>query len=187
MHDALRRIRVSLLAALTMTVPALAATAGPVFADCAPAPLLEEAVRSNEVVFVGTVSALAGKGAWATVQVTEVWRGPDMDAQVTVRGSGGPDDFGEDDRMFEVGVTYLFVPWIVDGAYVESICTATVQWARAADALRPADWRPPSGSPASPGGMASPLDGFHGPVVAAAGLGLVFLVVAFIAGRRRDA
>lgn len=191
----LPRIRVrigarTLLPALMLVPIVLAATAGPALADCQPAPPIEKAVASSEVVFVGTVTVVEGKSSWATVEVTEIWRGPDLEKTVQIRGSVPAGEFGEDDRVLEVGVTYLFVPWLVDGAFVESVCTATVPWARAAEALRPPDARQPiGGSAVEPGSTTGPLDWLTpwvGPIVAALVVGSVALAITLVAARRRD-
>lgn len=180
----------ALLAALAAVPLVLATTAGPALADCQPALPLEKAIESSEVVFVGTVTSVEGKSSWATVEVTEVWRGPDLEKTVQIRGSVPAGEFGEDDRVLDAGAAYLFVPWIVDGAFVESICTATAPWTPEFERFRPLDARSPiGGSATGPGSTAGPFDWLApwiGPVAAALGLGAVALAVAFVAARRRD-
>ena len=51
--------------------------------DCQMAPPIEEAVRTSELVFVGTVTAIDNEGRSATVQVEEVWRGDASFASAT--------------------------------------------------------------------------------------------------------
>lgn len=185
------RVRPRVFLPVLALVPlVLAMTAGPALADCAPGMPLEKAVEAAEVVFVGTVTAVEGKSSWATVEVNEVWRGPDLERTVQIRGSVPPGEFGEDDRVLEVGVQYLFVPWIVEGAFQESICTPTTTMTPEWERLRPPDARGPMGGTATPTATSGPLDWLApwiGPVGAALGLGAVALAVAFVAARRKDA
>lgn len=185
-----RGVASTVIPALTLALLGVLSTAGPALADCAAPPPLEVATTSAEIVFVGTVNSVEGEGLWANVSVSEVWRGPDLEAIVSVHGGVAPGEFGEDDRRFEVGLTYLFFPFVEDRVLRDNLCSPTTTWAREMDKLRPADARPPiGGSPTQPGTTAGPLDALApwiGPVVAALGLGFAALTIAFVAARRRD-
>ena len=85
----LRAARLAGAAVLT-GLAILSGAAVPAAASCVPPPALEEAVRTAEVVFVGTVMEAANRGRTATVRVEEVWRGPDLGATVVVDGLGSP-------------------------------------------------------------------------------------------------
>ena len=132
-----------------------------VAADCEPAGPLEQVLPKADVAFVGTVTAL--DGPIATFAVREVWAGEVADT-VSVRGffeapggrgAAGEAPFGEDDRSWMAGETYLVVPWVDRGVLRDSICTATTEWSDELAALRPADARflarPDPGSVSIPG------------------------------------
>lgn len=113
----------SSLVAAPMTVADTTATT-----DCAPPLPIEKAVFSD-LVFVGRVTDVANQGRSATVEVTEVWRG-DVPTPVTVNGGSDPTNPAEDDRSFEVGVSYLFIPAQADGLrqgfVTDSVCSSTM-------------------------------------------------------------
>lgn len=172
--------------------PAASHAATAIVVDCAPPLPLEKAVFS-ELVFVGRVTEVANGGRSATVEVTEVWRG-DVATPVTVFGGADPTNPAEDDRVFEVGVTYLFVPPQLDslrqGIVVDSVCSSTTPWTDAMAPLRPADAHAPT--PAEPGttGGSSPLaflSGIIEPVMTAAIVGGGAFLIALFVARRREA
>ena len=179
---------------LRRALPALAVAAAillvpaPVLADCQPAPPLELAVKEAPVVFVGRVAAVDADGFSADVEVLEVWRG-DVAIRMVVDGGLDPSSPAEDDRRFEAGLTYIFLPASVDGHLVDSICSATTEWDEATMAgLRPPELTPPEPVPTTetqPG----PLDGLGdlvGPVLVVSIVGGLLLVTVLLA-RRRDA
>lgn len=145
----LRRLR-TLLALSALPVGLLLAAPGAVLADCMPPPPIEEAVKTADMVFVGTVTETANRGTWATVTVKEVWRGPDQPAIVVIRGGPGGNAATSVDRTFEAGVEYIFFPYIdaEQRSLADNSCSSTQPWAEAMNALRPTDVRQPTVEPA---------------------------------------
>ena len=127
---------------------AILATPGAVLADCMAPPPIEEAVAQNEVVFVGTVVAVQDQGRRATVEIDEVWRGPDLPVTTVVLGGQG-DGFTSVDRTYEVGMTYVFFPSVdpESRALLDNLCTNTTPWQDDFEQVRPADARSPIGEP----------------------------------------
>lgn len=140
----LRRIALLLPAAGLI----LLAAPGSVLADCMAPPPIEEAIRQGEVVFTGTVMAVADQGRRATVEIDEVWRGPDLTATTVVLGGQG-EGFTSVDRTYEVGMRYVFFPSIdpETRALVDNLCTNTTPWQDDYEKLRPSEARPPIGDP----------------------------------------
>jgi hypothetical protein len=123
-------------------------------ASCTMIPLLEDAIKTADIVFVGTVVETANRNTWATVQVEEVWRGPDQPARVVVQGGPAGNAATSIDRSFAVGVKYLFFPRANDaGALGDNICSNTTEWSAELAGLRPADARAPIGSTPPPAGF----------------------------------
>ena len=185
----LRRILPSVAIATALPVAmALLVAPAPAFADCQMAPPIEEAARTSELVFVGSVTAVANGGRSASVRVEEVWRGDEMPATVTVLGGTDPEQAMEDDRTFEAGVRYVFVPFVVEGRLVASICSATTPWVDELAAIRPAGVRTPtpSAAPAAPGPL-SAIAELALPLLTALLIGGAVLGVAVVVGRRREA
>jgi hypothetical protein len=115
--------------------------ASPAAADCDPAGAPAEALSTAEVAFVGRAITVAGPSARFAVQ--EVWAG-EVDDVVEVRGvldQLAPNQFGEDDRQWIEGATYLVIPTVDGSVLRDHICTATTEWADELEALRPADAR----------------------------------------------
>ena len=121
----------SLLAVAALVAPAHVA------ASCADFPPLDEHLARAGVVFVGTVMAVADEKRTATVAVEEIWRGPNLPAEVTVHGSFEPEAFTSVDRTFEAGTRYLFGPAVADGRLQDDSCTATRPWTDELVDLRP--------------------------------------------------
>lgn len=141
----MRRILLPVVAALALTGGA----AGPAAASCAPPIPMGTALDDAPAVFVGTVRDVTNGDRWATVEVTDVWKG-DVDALVQVKA--GPKDppgplgaASSVDRTYREGKTYLFVPHSGRGIeFQDSICSATTVYRDALDRFRPADAvRPP--------------------------------------------
>jgi hypothetical protein len=115
-----------------------------VAASCAMPPPLPDHVAMADAVFVGTVRHVTSEARTATVEVQEIWRGPDLPASVVVRG--GLDEDGvttSADRSFEVGIRYLFAVAANGGRLEDHACTATQPWTDELAALRPDDPREP--------------------------------------------
>ena len=157
---ALRRLHLAampVLLALWLSVPAVAS------ASCAMPIPIEEAIRSAEVVITGTVTATENDGRWATVEVHEIWKGPDLPATVIIRGGPGPGSASSIDRTFTAGARYLFVASLDgQGGLSDNACSATTEMAAADNALRPADFRTPA--PADPAPAGVDLGGLVAPI-----------------------
>jgi hypothetical protein len=169
----LRLTAVTLPLALWLLVPAVAS------ASCAMPIPIEEAIRSAEVVITGTVTAVENDGRWATVEVHEIWKGPDLPATVIIRGGPGPGSASSIDRTFTAGARYLFVAGLDgQGGLSDNACSATIEMAAGDNALRPADFRTPAPVDPAPAGV--DLGGLVAPIavallVAAALLGMGLL------------
>jgi hypothetical protein len=132
-------------------------------------------LASADVAFVGIVQGVDQRVA--RISVIEVWRGPDLPAQVDlVVGDGQPPGLSTGDRTFEVGMRYLFVPYRYPDGLQDSVCSLTQPWTPELAAVRPAGARPPT--------AASADVGFPGTLLAAAAALLVLAVVGVVAFRR---
>jgi hypothetical protein len=121
----------------TAAIVAWLALPAPALADCQPGGPLAQEVSEAQVVFVGRVMEIgpAARAGNARFQVEDVWVGQ-LRETVTVYGLSG-EQFGEDDRTWQLGARYLVVP-IVDGNILrDSICSATTEWQPQLAALRP--------------------------------------------------
>jgi hypothetical protein len=176
----LRVLRVlAAVAALAFVLPPAA-----VLADCMmPAPV-QEAAQSAEIVFVGTVAETSNHNSWASVQVEEVWRGPDLQADVIVKGGPAGNMATSVDRSFEVGVKYLFFPYVdAEGrGLADNSCSNTVQWSPDLAQLRPADARQPLG--ATDAGTGFDVGSLIGPLGVALLVGGVLLAAGLLARGR---
>ena len=117
----------------------------PAASTCCEIPDPEVAIESADAAFVGIVSALANEDRWATVFVTEIWRGAGLPQVVEVRGtsSASAGSWVDSDRTYRAGATYLFVIDIEGGVLRDSTCTATTPWNAGLDVLRPASAHAP--------------------------------------------
>ncbi|MES2210214.1 MAG: hypothetical protein V4515_08520 [Chloroflexota bacterium] len=179
------------LLATALLSPALALADTTAIADCAPPPPLEKAVFSD-LVFVGRVTDIANGGRSAVVEVSEVWRG-DVPTPLTVNGGADPTNPGEDDRMFELGTTYLFVPVQFDdlrqAVVVDSVCSSTTPWSDDLARLRPANVGQPLPANAASSGP-NPfafLGDLAMPIATAGIVGGGAFVLALLVARRREA
>lgn len=157
-----------------------------VLADCMMPPPIGEAVEAADVAFVGTVTAAQQMNRWATVAVTEVWRGPDQPEFVLVKGGPAGNMATSVDRSFEVGVTYLFVPHFdAREGLTDDSCTSTTPWREELVALHPAEFRQPIGSS---GQTESGFDllGIVQPVALALAVGLLLLGAGVLARGRQS-
>lgn len=145
--------RLALLPALAaLAVLGTLAAPSATLASCVQPPSIQDAARSAEIVFVGTVVETANRNTWATVQVEEIWRGPDQPTTIVIRGGPGGNAASSVDRTFEVGVRYLFFPYADEtGGLADNSCTSTTQWSADLAALRPGDVRAPAATPPANG------------------------------------
>ncbi len=176
-----------LLLSVIAAVPLLLALAPAIaLASCRMPPPIAEAVKTADIVFVGTVAQTTNRNSWASVEVTEVWRGPDQPRAVVVKGGPAGNAATSVDRTFEPGVTYLFFPYAETGVgLADNSCTSTTPWTEAMVALRPTDVRQPIGADPEaggfdPGGLLLPIG------VAVIVGGALFLGGLAARGRRAD-
>lgn len=102
-----------------------------------------------QVVFVGTVTAVDGRGA-ATYQVEEIWKGTNVSDPVTVYPVINPEIEQQTGPSREIGTRYLVFPTVdTDGNLRDVDCSPTSVYASSFDALRPANAHAPQGPPTS--------------------------------------
>ena len=159
---------------LAATLMALGWMAIPTPAGACPfRPLDARAIADSEVVFVGTVEGVSDRVA--TIAVIEVWRGPDLPQRVDLTiGKGEAPGIGLDDRTFNVGSRYLFLPYRTLDGLMEDNCTLTRPWSDGLASMRPATAR----APISPGVVLSI------PLMIAIGLAVALTLIAFVAYSR---
>jgi hypothetical protein len=168
-----------------MAVAALAFALAPsvALADCMMPPAVQDAVKSADIVFVGTVTETANRNTWASVAVEEVWRGPDQPATVLVKGGSGGDMISSVDRSFEAGTKYLFFPYLGEGGELaDNSCTNTTPWTADLAQIRPADARQPLGAAQPEGGV--DVAGLIAPLGVALLVGGALLVAGLLARGR---
>ena len=167
----LHLLAMTLPLALWLLVPAPAA------ASCAMPIPIEQAIRDSPVVITGTVTSTENDGRWATVQVHEIWKGPDLPATVVILGGPEPGGASSIDRSFTAGARYLFVVTIDErGQLHDNACSATTEMAAGENKLRPAEFRTPAPAEATDAG--ADLTG----VVGAGAVALVVAAVLLVAG-----
>ena len=129
---------------------ALMSSPGIALADCMAPPPVDVAVKSADIVFVGTVTEVANGNRWATVSVDEIWAGPDLPNPLLIKGGPDANTATSVDRSFEVGVRYLFFPYVDNGGEAaplqaaglsDNSCTSTQPMTDEITTLRPADAR----------------------------------------------
>lgn len=130
--------RIATLAAVLTLLMA----AAPAAASCAPPIPIAQALSDSDSVFVGTIVGLANADRDATFSVDEVWRGPDLAAQVVARGGPGGNGASSVDRTWQAGAKYLVFASIADGQLTDNSCSNTQIWTDDLAALRPSDARP---------------------------------------------
>ncbi|MEA2672970.1 MAG: hypothetical protein QOI92_162 [Chloroflexota bacterium] len=152
-------------------------------ASCVRPPDVKTAVASADIVFIGTVMATATENSPARVAVEEVWRGPDQPAEVLMRVGSVGDTATSVDRTVEVGVKYLFVPYLdVNGVLNDNACSSTTPWTADLMGLRPAGARLPIGGPAAAAGFDF---GILGPLIVAVVVAGALLAVGLLARGRQ--
>jgi hypothetical protein len=192
-----RRARVALALAL-LALPATLASPAITLADCMMPPPIAEAVKSADMVFLGTVTSTANRNSWATVEIEEVWVGPDMPAEVLIKGGPAGNAATSVDRSFEAGMKYLFFPYIDEGGEVrpgelpelasglaDNSCTPTTQWSVDLEALRPADVRAPLGATTTTESTGIDLSGLVAPIAAGLVVAALLLGIGLLARGRQ--
>jgi hypothetical protein len=111
---------------------------------------LDQRLAQADVVFVGTVTHVDQTGRLATVQVEEIWRGPELASVVEVRGAVDGAAFTSVDRRFEQSMRYLFAPMIDGNLLVDDACSPTQPYGVETTAYRPTNVREPIGGVPAP-------------------------------------
>ncbi|HYI44543.1 MAG TPA: hypothetical protein VE174_03665 [Actinomycetota bacterium] len=125
---------------------------GPATAACAPLPPLRESLGEAQAAFVGMVVRTTDEDRKAVVNVESIWLGPRLPATVEVFGV--PDVAGSaevslatsEDRTFETGERYLFVPENTQPPFSDNACTATTLYTDDVARLEPDGAISPAGS-----------------------------------------
>lgn len=114
-----------LLASLVVST-AVVVAAVPAHAACSsPVDQIDAAARAGSV-FVGLVIDVSDSSRKATIQVLETWKGPDLPAEVSVNGSfAGAPAIGPNDRTFNLGATYLVIPFGSRPPFFDEACSGT--------------------------------------------------------------
>jgi hypothetical protein len=104
----------------------IAAMASPASASCAPQQPLRDELGDAKVAFVGTVISTTNHDKTALVSVEQIWLGRSLPETVEVQG--GPENeqlVTSNDRSFDEGERYLFVPSNAIPPFRDNACTAT--------------------------------------------------------------
>ncbi|MEA2446469.1 MAG: hypothetical protein QOK47_106 [Actinomycetota bacterium] len=130
----------SLVLALAATF--VVAGAGPALAVCAPLPPLKESLGDARAAFVGRVARTTDDDRTATVVVESIWLGPRLPQTVEVTGvpetdNDTPSLMTSEDRTYETGKRYLFVPENSAPPFHDNACTATTLYTEEVAALEP--------------------------------------------------
>jgi hypothetical protein len=123
-------------ATVILVAVALLGLATPAKASCTDRPTPQEALESNEVVFVGQVLETVEEGRLAVVEVESIWKGEDIIGVTQVEGGGG-DSPSRDDRTFETGQSYVFFPRNDEPPFRADGCTATTELTAGMTRLEP--------------------------------------------------
>lgn len=166
---------------------ALLASAGATGASCVlPPGDVAPGWDDAELVIVGVVGRTEDHDRTASVAIDEIWRGPDLPAQVIVHGGFETGEaFTSGDRTFDVGVRYVFdLVRDEDGRLQDNACSLTSPWSAELAALRPAGARPALGGASSV--VTAPDGGGPIGIIGAVALVAVVLLAAGFAIRRLD-
>lgn len=167
--------------ALWLIVPATAS------ASCAMPIPIEEALRTAEIVIVGTVTSTENQGRWAAVQVHEIWKGPGLPATVVVRGGPGPGVATSVDRTFSIGARMLLtLARDEQGNLTDNACSSSTEWNVGLERLRPAaPGTPLPNDDQADGGI--DVSGVVGPVGVALVVAVLLLAAGLLARGRQSA
>jgi hypothetical protein len=164
-----------------LLVPGL--TASPVAADCAGPATIQDAQRTGDILFVGSVVRLENDNRWIKVLVEERWQNADgVPDTVDIRGGPEAGISSSTQRAYTQG-RYLFDVTNFGPFYQDTSCSATTLWT---DDL--ARYRPSNVAQAPNSSSGSPLDAIGSSDLALAAvlvLALLIAVVAYILILRR--
>ena len=131
-----------LIAALVLVLVLSSST--PAAAICASPPPLRDSLGEARAAFVGTVLETSNEDREASVRIESIWLGRLLPEVVEISGvpagaSGSPEVSLEtsEDRMFEEGERYLFVPQNATPPFQDNACTATTLYTDEVAALEP--------------------------------------------------
>jgi hypothetical protein len=182
------RIALLLMAGVFAAAPAAAA------ASCPQPESLVTALEEAPAAFVGRVTATSDLDRVAEMRVIAVWKGNDLEEQITVWGvpvAGAP--VAATDGRFTVGSTYLVIPENTRQPFLASSCSATQAYAANGLIIPPA-YRNAVGASqgraplVSQPGTAAPTEDVPGGLVfGLAAAGLTVSGVSLAANRRRSA
>ena len=115
-------------------------------ASCVMPPPMRRAIADAPAVFVGTVTGARFNDRWATVSVVEIWQGENIPPSVEVRsGVGSSNTVTSVDRFYDIGETYLFIPYARKGnVFRDNACTNTTSFTDRVAEFRPATFSTPS-------------------------------------------
>jgi hypothetical protein len=137
----------------------------------------EAAIQTAEIAFVGTVTGVRSGDRIATLDVEEIWKGPNLSDPIEVYG--GSDDSNQItsvDRTWEVGLRYLVVPAVDKaGRLRDDACSPTSVYKAEFDALRPPNAHPPQGPPTSGPPGATPIAAVFLAILVFGSVGVFFL------------
>ncbi len=92
-------------------------------------------------VFIGRVVALSDLHRAATMEVLEIWKGPDLSERVEVQGASSSSAVvGPNDRLYVLGGTYLVVPFGRASPFYDDACSGTILYAPRGGQI-PAEYR----------------------------------------------
>jgi hypothetical protein len=184
------KTRIVLLVIVGMFAAAPAAAA----ASCPQPESVVAALEEAPTAFVGRVTATSDFDRIAEMRVVAVWKGDDLEEQITVRGvpvAGAP--VAATDGRFTVGSTYLVIPDNTRQPFLASSCSATQAYAANGLIIPPA-YRNAVGATqgraplVNQPGAAAPTDDVPGGLVfGLAAAGLTVSGVSLAANRRRSA
>ncbi len=166
---------VGLMAAILLGGPA------PATAQCAPPRDTAAAIATAEVVFVGRTTAVSLDGRVSEMEVTSIWKGPNLPGHVEVRGALTADaPPSGSDRQFQTGVQYLVVAENGRDPFMATACSATQRFSGPAN-LIPPSYQEAAGTASGRQPVAT-VTGDGGEAAVAAGVVPLLGVLALIAG-----
>ena len=114
---------------LSVSAASVSAVSAPASALCAAPPGGAFNIDEASFVFVGTVDSADDTGRTANVVVESVWKGQ-VDEHVQVQGGpANPQIFMSNQRTYDVGTRYLFMPFKGNGeVFEDNGCSDTQEW-----------------------------------------------------------
>jgi hypothetical protein len=164
--------------AAAVLIAASLAVAEPVASSCAWLSVQREAaIQTAGIAFVGTVTGVRSGDRIATLDVEEIWKGPNLSDPIEVYGgSEDSNQITSVDRTWAIGIRYLVVPAVDNaGRLRDDACSPTSVYKPEFDALRPANAHPPQGPPTSGPPGATPIATIFLAILVFGSIGAFFL------------